>query len=74
MSGKKIVDFPTYNVSDGFAHTIVKYQLDDESISVYSRTKAIEKIAYFETFNSITKDDLVHALRWLFEHYDFPEG
>lgn len=68
---KKIVSFPTYNVSLRDAWEIVKHRLDDPSIALQSKVLAIEKIARMETHNSITKDDLVHALRWLFDHYDF---
>ena len=68
---KKIKTFPTYNVSLGQACAIVKYKLDDDSIAIPSKVLAIEKIAEMETHNSITKDELVKALRWLFEHYEF---
>lgn len=69
-----MIYFPTYNVSRGDAWEIVKHHLDDDSVSIYSKTIAIEVIANFETLNSISKDDLIRCLRWLFEHYDFPEG
>lgn len=36
-----------------------------------SREAAIEKIVAFETLNGVTKDELQHALQWLFEHFDF---
>lgn len=32
-----------------------------------------DHVAHMETHNSITKDELVEALRWLFDHYDFEE-
>ena len=67
----KPIRFPTYNVSIGDAWVIVKERLDDDTIALPSKLLAIEKIARMETHNSITKDDLVHALRWLFDHYDF---
>lgn len=68
---KKVVEFPTYNVSLGQAWAIVKNGLDDESISIQTKVLAIGKVAEMETHNSITKDDLIRALRWLFEHYEF---
>ena len=68
---KKVVEFPTYNVSLGQAWEIVKNGLDDDSISIQTKVLAIEKVAEMETHNSITKDDLVRALRWLFKHYEF---
>lgn len=66
-----IKQFPTYNISIGQAVAIVKYKLDDETIALQSKVLAIEKVAEMPTHNSITKDELVRALRWLFEHYDF---
>lgn len=68
---KKVVEFPTYNVSLGQAVGIVKGCLDDDTIAIQSKVLAIEKVASMETHNSITKDDLVRALRWLFKHYEF---
>ena len=68
---RNIKHFPTYNVSLGQAIEIVKYKLDDETIALQSKVLAIDKVAEMETHNSITKDELVRALRWLFEHYDF---
>ena len=71
MDRKKNLQFPSYNVSLGEAVSIVKYKLDDDSISIPSKVLAIQAVAEMETHNSITKNDLVNALRWLFEHYDF---
>lgn len=66
-----MLQFPTYNVSLGEAVLIVKYHLDDDSMPVPRKMLAIEHVAYMATHNSIAKGDLVHALRWLFDHYDF---
>ena len=74
MANKKTVRFPSYNVSLGEAILIVKHRLDDPEIALPSKVLAIEQVAGMVTHNSITKDDLVRALRWLFEHYDFGEG
>lgn len=68
---KKLIPFPTYNISLRDAWEIVKHRLDDDTIAIQSKLIAIEKIARMETLNSISKDDLIHALRWLFDHYDF---
>ena len=65
------IQFPTYNVNLGDAWLIVKEHLDDESIAIPSKVIAIEKIARMETHNSVKKDDLIHCLRWLFDHYEF---
>lgn len=67
----KRIQFPTYNINMGDAWLIVKERLDDETIAIPSKVIAIEKIARMEMHNSISKDDLIHALRWLFDHYDF---
>jgi len=69
--GKKLVQFPTYEVSLHDACYIVKFALDDDSVAYQSKVMAIEKVAEMETHNSITKDDLVNALRWIFKNYDF---
>lgn len=62
---------PTYNVSLGQAVDIVKYRLDDRNLTPEAKTHAIEHVANMATHNSVTKDELVGALRWLFEHYSF---
>lgn len=67
----KTVQFPGYNVSLGEAVGIVKYGLNTDDIALQSKVIAIEKVANMETHNSVTKDDLVGALRWLYEHYAF---
>ena len=68
---KKIVQFPTYNISLGDAILIVKHNLDDPDVALQSKVLAVEKVANMETHNSVTKDDLLKALRWMFFHYDF---
>ena len=67
----KPILFPTYNVNLGDSILIVKRHLDDETIAIPSKVLAIENVARMETHNSISKDDLIHSLRWLFDHYDF---
>ena len=74
MADKKTVRFPSYNVSLSEAIVIVKCRLNDPEIALPSKVLAIERVAGMETHNSITKDELVGALRWLYEHYDFGEG
>ena len=71
MADKKIVQFPSYNVSLGDAILIVKHHLNDPNYALQSKVLAIEAVANMETHNSVTKDDLVGALRWMFEHYEF---
>lgn len=67
----KPIPFPTNNVSLGEACLIVRECLDSSSVSIPSKVIAIEKVARMETHNGIRKDDLVRALRWLFDHYEF---
>lgn len=69
----RIVSFPTENVSLPEAHSIFRERLDDDSLSIHTRTIAIWRVAEMETHNSITKDELVAALRWIFDHYEFEE-
>ena len=68
---KEPIRFPTYNINIGDACVIVKWKLDDDTIALQSKIIAIEKVARMETHDSITKDELVRALQWLFDHYDF---
>ena len=65
------ITFPTFNVSLGEAVIIVKSRLDDESIPIPTKVLAIEHVAEMETHNSVTKDELVGALRWLFRYFYF---
>lgn len=62
---------PPYQMSYGEAWEIVKRRLDDESVSVPQKVEAIGIVTRMETLNSITKDELQNALRWLFDNYDF---
>nr|DAI75745.1 MAG TPA: hypothetical protein [Caudoviricetes sp.] len=67
-----VIPFPcTGNLSLGQAVGIFKYRMDDETVPVWAKVIAIDKIASFETLYGITKDELQHALRWIFEHYQF---
>lgn len=67
-----VIQFPcTGYLSLGQATGIFKYHLADEAVPIWAKVLAIEKIASFETLNGITKDELQHALQWLFEHYQF---
>lgn len=67
----KMIRFPTYNVSLPEAIDIVKHRLYDETVPLQTIVCAIEQVAEMETHNSVTKDELVNALRWLYEHYEF---
>lgn len=66
------IPFPSPgNISTGQAVGIFKYRLDDKTVPIWAKVLALEKIAAFETLNGTTKDELQHALQWLFEHFDF---
>ena len=60
----------TGHLSLGQAVGIFKYHLDDGNVPIWAKVLAIEKIAAFETLNSITKDELKHALKWLYDHFE----
>ena len=71
MADDKLIPFPTYHVTLPDAIEIVKNRLNDETLSPQTVVCAIEQVAEMETHNSVSKNDLVNALRWLFEHYEF---
>lgn len=71
MADDKLIRFPTYNISLAGAIEIVKHRLYDETVPLQTIVCAIERVAEMETHNSISKNDLVNALRWLYEHYEF---
>lgn len=62
---------PSMTLNLGKSIGIVKFHLDKLDFSVPMKTLAIEKVARMETHNSLTKDDLVKCLRFLFDYYDF---
>ena len=62
---------PIPNASLAFAIAVVKFDLEANDIDLSTKVAAIERVASMETHNSVTKDELVNALRWLFDHYDF---
>ena len=71
MADDKLIRFPTYNIFLTEAIEIVKHRLYDETVPLQTIVCAIERVAEMETHNSISKNDLVNALRWLYEHYEF---
>lgn len=68
---KKTIRFPTYNITLGDAILIVKYHLDDPEIALQSKVLAIDHVANMPTHNSVSKDEIIRALRWLYENYEF---
>lgn len=68
---RNVIEFPTYNVNLGDAILVVKHHLTDEEIAAETKMISIQKVAEMETHNSVTKDDLVNALRYIFNTYEF---
>lgn len=67
-----VIPFPcTGNLSLGQAADIFKYRLDDKTVPIWAKVLAIEKISALETLNGVMKDELQHAIRWIFEYYQF---
>lgn len=67
-----VIPFPcTGNLILGQAADIFKYRLDDKTVPIWAKVIAIEKISALETLNGVTKDELQHALQWIFKHFDF---
>ena len=50
---------------------IVKHHVADDTVSIAAKVFAIEAVSKMETHNCIAKAELIEALRFLFEHYDF---
>lgn len=71
---KKLLCFPGYNVSVDEAVSIVKFSLGVPDIPEKTKVLAISHVADMGTHNSVTKNELISALRWLFKHYDFVEA
>lgn len=55
----------------GRACRIVKDGLLDDTISDAEKVRAIQQVTCMETHNSIKKDEIICALLWIFDHYDF---
>lgn len=71
MADDKLIHFLTHHVALPDAIETVKQRLSDKTLSPKTVVCAIEQVAEMETHNSVSKNDLVNALRWLFEHYEF---
>lgn len=65
------IPFPGKNVSTGQAVGIVKWRMEDETVPIWAKVRAIEKVAGFPTLNGVIKDELQGCLKWLFHHFDF---
>lgn len=67
------IRFKPNDISLSMAIGIVETGLQDPVIHPATKIKAIQKVAGMATHNSITKSQLVAALQWIFERYDFEE-
>lgn len=69
------IKFPTNYMSVEMAVFIVKHRLsyyEGEKFTFADMTNAIERVATSdEACSRLSIADLQHALRWLFDHYDF---
>lgn len=69
------IKFPTIYMDDETAVNIVKYSLtymESDGLTFEAMTYAIERVATIDlTRWDLSNADLQHALRWLFDHYDF---
>ena len=64
------VNAGTMNIGAAFA---IFTQLDSNRFTFEEKIAAIDIVAHAETLNSIKKDYLKAALRWLFDTFDFEE-
>ena len=69
------IKFPTSYMSTEVAVFIVKHRLsyyESEKFTFADMTNAIERVATSdEACSRLSNVDFQHALRWLFDHYDF---
>lgn len=70
-----LIKFPTVYMDDETAVNIVKHSLtylEGDGLTFDAMTYAIERVATSdEACSRLSSADLQHALRWLFDHYDF---
>ena len=69
------IKFPTRYMDDETAVNIVKHSLaylESDGLTFETMTYAIERVAMIDlTRWDLSNAELQHALRWLFDHYDF---
>lgn len=70
-----LIKFPTIQMDDETAVNIVKHSLtylEGDGLTFETMTYAIERVAMTDlTRQDLSNAELQHALRWLFDHYDF---
>ena len=69
------IKFPTRYMDDETAVNIVKHgltYLEGDGLTFEAMTYAIERVAMTDlTRCDLSNAELQHALRWIFDHYDF---
>lgn len=70
-----LIKFPTIQMDDETAVNIVKHSLtylEGDGLTFEAMTYAIERVATLdEACSRLSNAELQHALRWLFDHYNF---
>lgn len=70
-----LIKFPTIYMDDETAVNIVKHNLtylEGNGLTFEAMTYAIERVATLdEACSRLSNAELQHALRWLFDHYNF---
>lgn len=70
-----LIKFPTIYMDDETAVNIVKHSLtylEGDGLTFEAMTYAIERVATLdEACSRLSNAELQHALRWLFDHYNF---
>lgn len=70
-----LIKFPTVYMDDETAVNIVKHSLtylEGDGLTYDAMIYAIERVAMTDlTRWDLSNAELQHALRWLFDHYDF---
>lgn len=70
-----LIKFPTIYMDDETVVDIVKHSLtymESDGLTFEDMTYAIERVATTDlTRWDLSNAELQHALRWLFDHYDF---
>lgn len=70
-----LIKFPTIYMDDETVVNIVKHNLtylEGDGLTYDAMTYAIERVATSdEVCSRLSNAELRHALRWLFDHYDF---
>ncbi len=67
----KMIRVPRKGPMNIGAACAIFFQLESENYSFAEKTEAIEMVARMPTHNSISKEKILNAMVWLFDHFDF---